>query len=257
MNGAFHIGAIGLRSQQRALDIVASNIANVNTPAFKRADVRFSDVLATQADPEVPRADLVDAAAASAGVMVDATPAVNAPGAIKKTGNAMDLAIDGQGFIEVMGPGGQTLLSRGGTLKVGDDGLLATAGGWSLKAAVTVPDDATAITIAPDGVVRAVTGASEVPIEIGQIALVKVGDAGALEVLDGGVYRVAEGARLVDAQPGEDGTGALVQGGLEQSNVEMTTEMVEMMLVQRAYAANAQVVQAADQLMAIANGLRR
>jgi flagellar basal-body rod protein FlgG len=256
MNGAFYIGAIGLDAQQRALDTIANNISNINTPAFKRSNVRFSEILANRADPNAVGAALGEGAITTAGVMSDPMFMVNEPGRLEATGQAYDLAIDGQGFIEVMGPGGQTLLWRGGTLKVAEDGMLATARGLSLKAAVTVPTDASAIEIGSDGIVRALIGGGEA-VEIGQIMLVKVDDPAALQRLDGGLYRVEDGVSLLDAQPGEDGTGLLVQGSVERSNVELTSEMVQLMLVQRAYAANAQIVQAADQLMAIANGLRR
>lgn len=255
MNGAFYVGAVGLQSQQRALDIIASNMANINTPAFKRSEIRFSEVLARRGDTDTP--NIVDTTFDGGGVMVDATAMVNETGPIQTTGHPMDIAIDGQGFIELMGPSGQTLLWRGGTLKVGEDGLLAAANGLALKAAITVPDDASTITIGSDGVVRAKTGDGATPVEIGQIGLVKIEDATTLTRLDGGLYRAGEGARLLDAQAGEEGAGLLVQGGIEGSNVEMTTEMVQLMLVQRAYGANAQILQAADQLMAIANGLRR
>lgn len=257
MNDAFFVAAVGMRAQQRALDVTAGNIANVNTPAYKRSSVRFSDVLALQADGEVPRADLDPAALTSASVSAMTAPTIDVSGEIKRTGNAMDVAIDGAGFIELMGPSGQTLLWRGGTMKVGEDGLLAAVNGLPLKAAITVPDDAGALTIGSDGIVRAMSGGNGEAIELGRIGLVKISDASVLEQLDGGLYRADDSARAIDAEAGEDGAGMLVQGGIEQSNVDMTVEMVDVMLVQRAYAANAQVVQAADQLMAIANGLRR
>jgi flagellar basal-body rod protein FlgG len=256
MNGAFHIAAIGLEAQQRALDTIANNISNVNTPAFKRSGVRFSEMLASRADPATARADLGADRVSSAGVMADTMFMLEQGGKLEATGRPYDLAIDGQGFVEVMGPGGETLLWRGGGLKVGEDGLLATAKGLPLKAGITVPDDASTIVIGADGVVKAKVGEAEA-VEIGQIMLVKAEDAAALQRLDGGFYRAADGARLLDAQPGEDGVGLLVQGSIEGSNVELTAEMVQLMLVQRAYAANAQIVQAADQLMGIANGLKR
>lgn len=257
MNGAFHVGAIGMEAQQRALDTIANNISNVNTPAFKRSDVRFSEILANQPDPRALAADLGRAAITTAGVTSEQVVMAGESGKIESTGRPMDLAVDGQGLIEVMGPGGQTLLWRGGTLKVGEDGLLATAKGLALKAGITVPGDATALELGSDGIVRAKVGDSAEPVEIGQIMLVKVDDPAVLQRLDGGLYRVEEGVTLLDAQPGEDGVGSLVQGGIERSNVELTSEMVQLMMVQRAYAANAQIVQAADQLMGIANGLRR
>jgi len=256
MNGAFHVAAVGLDAQQRALDTIANNISNINTATFKRSDVRFSEVMATRADPAVARADGGQGLVSAAGVRSDAVSMVNEAGRIETTGRPYDLAIDGAGMIEVMGPGGQTLLWRGGTLKVGEDGLLSTATGYALKAAINVPTDASGIEIGADGVVKAKVGDGQ-PVEIGQIMLVEVDDPAVLARLDGGLYAVPEGAQLSDAQPGEDGAGLLVQGGVERSNVELTTEMVQLMLVQRAYAANAQIVQAADQLMGIANGLRR
>jgi flagellar basal-body rod protein FlgG len=255
MSDAFHVGAVGLETQQRALDGIANNIANVNTPAFKRAQLRFADVVASRAELEAA-AD-PQRAASLAGVMLDARFMLNEAGEIERTGQPMDLAIEGAGFIELMGPGGQTLLWRGGALEVNQDGLLASARGLALRAGITVPADATKIEIGGDGMVRATVPDSADPVELGQIQLVRIEDSAAVERLDGGLYRALDGAALAEAQPGEDGAGLLVQGAIERSNVSLTEEMVRLMLVQRAYAANAQIVQAADQLMAIANGLRR
>ena len=256
MSDAFYVGAVGLQTQQRALDGIANNIANVNTPAFKRSQLRFSDVVATR-PVDVATPDLVRTPDETAGVVLDTLFMVNEQGELERTGQQLDLAIDGAGFIELMGPGGQTLLWRGGALKVNEDGLLATSHGMALRANITVPADATAITIGSDGLVRASVPDSAEPVELGQIQLVRIDDPAAVERLDGSLYRVADGGMTRDAAPGEDGTGLLVQGAIEQSNVALTDEMVRLMLVQRAYAANAQIVQAADQLMGIANGLRR
>jgi flagellar basal-body rod protein FlgG len=256
MNGAFYVGAVGLDAQQKALETIAGNISNVHTPGFKRSGVQFAEILAGRpAEGAVASGLATDPA--GAGVRAEILVMLDQQGQIESTGRPMDLAVDGRGFIELMGPGGETLLWRGGALKVGEDGLLGTVQGLALKAAVAVPADASEVRIGADGVVRAVTGEGGEAVEIGQIMLVKVDDPTALRRLDGGLYAVADEARLSDAQPGEDGSGRLVQGAIERSNVELTTEMVQLMLVQRAYAANAQIVQAADQLMGIANGLKR
>lgn len=257
MSGAFHIAAVGLEAQQRALDTIANNISNVNTPGFKRSSVRFSEILATSPDPAAVRADLGSSLVTAAGVRSDQLFMINEQGRLEATGRPLDLAVNGQGFIELMGPAGETLLWRGGALGVGEDGLLSSAAGLPLKAGISVPADATAIEIGTDGVVRARVGDGSQAVEIGQLMLVKVDDPGSVERLDGGLYRVEDPARLAEARPGEDGAGLLVQGSVERSAVELTSEMVQLMLVQRAYAANAQIVQAADQLMALANGLRR
>ncbi len=249
MNGAFYVGSVGLGSQQRALDLIANNVANMNTPAFKRSEVRFSEVMAS---------GLLGGAGRFVPGGVSATPsfAILEQGPIEATGNALDVAIEGRGFIELMGPDGQTLLWRGGRLKIGEDGLLSTQDGLALRAAITVPDDVTAVRIGRDGTVTGQVEGSEMPVELGEIEIVRIDDATALDRVEGGLYRAAEGVRTTAARPGEDGVGALLQGSIERSNVELTTEMVQMMLIQRAYSANAQVVQAADQLSGIANNLR-
>jgi flagellar basal-body rod protein FlgG len=257
MNGAFYIGATGLDAQQRALDVIASNIANINTPAFKRSQIRFSELVAPT-DPQL-EASLhpADPGLLLNGVMVDASPRVFAQGDLKQTGNPMDVAINGDGFIELLGPGGQTMLWRGGSLKVNGDGYLAAANGMPLKAMISAPADATALSIGADGKVQATTASDGKSVEIGQIDLMKVKDTSSLKVMGDGLYQVADDSELVSAAPGDDGAGLLVPGSVESSNVQMTDEMVMLLMLQRAYAANAQVVQAGDQLMAIANSLRR
>ena len=257
MSGAFYIGAVGLDAQQKALDTIANNISNINTSGFKRSEVRFTEMLASEPDAGVSRPDLGAEAVTSSGVKADVAELLNEQGAVQSTGNPLDLAIHGNGFIEVMGAAGQTLLWRGGALKVGNQGQLMTASGLELKANITVPTDATALQIGSDGVVRVTTPTDSAPVELGQIMLVKVDDPSVVQAADQGFYRVQDGVELNDAKPGEDGAGTLAQGSLEGSNVELNQEMVDLLMVQRAYAANAQVVQAADQFMGLANGLRR
>ena len=257
MNGAFYIGAVGLDAQQKALDTIANNISNINTSGFKRTEVRFTEMLASRPDDGVARADLGAERITSSGVRSDLMHLLNEQGSVESTGNPLDLAISGNGFIELMGAGGETMLWRGGPLKVGDEGRLMTASGQELKANIIVPADATGIEIGADGVVRATMGSGQTPVEVGQIMLVKLEDPTIVEPVDGGMYRVPDGVQLTDAKPGEDGAGTLVQGSLERSTVELNQEMVEMLMVQRAYAANAQVVQAADQFIALANNLRK
>jgi len=256
MNGAFEVGAAALRAQQRALEVHANNIANVNTPAFKRTEARFTEVLARSAEGVDADANTTAALSSSAGVRMVPQAMIFAQGTLKPSGNALDLAVDGRGFVELAGPGGETLLWRGGRLRVNEDGLLATAAGIPLQAGIIVPDDATELSIAQDGVVS-VRNADDEVTEIGQVSLVRPELESALERLDDGLYRAIDGARLIDARPGEDGAGRIVQGSVEQSTVELSAEMVEMLMVQRAFAADAQILQAADQLAAITNTLRR
>ncbi|WP_164119050.1 flagellar hook-basal body protein [Sphingorhabdus sp. Alg239-R122] len=255
MNGAFYVGAVGLESQQQALDTIANNIANLNTPTFKRSDVRFTEIMASRLEDAVT----VDVRqrAVPAGVIADSEFMLLEQGDLRRTGRALDIAVNGPGFIELLGPGGQTYLWRGGTLKVTEEGLLAASNNMPLRAMINIPENITDLNIDSSGLVRAITADDKREVELGQINLVKLTDSEGIERLDGSLYLASPDVRIRDAAPGEDGVGLIEQGAIEGSNVKLTEEMVQLTLVQRSFAANAQVVQAADQLMGIANGLRR
>lgn len=256
MSNAFYIAATGLDAGQNALDIVANNIANMNTVGFKRTQVRFSELVGrppaaadTTLDPKVTPEEL-------AGVEVSASNRVFTPGEIRTTGADNDLAISGAGFVELMGPGGQVYLWRGGHLEVNADGYLAADNGMALKAHISVPTGSKSVKIAADGSVTARVSETE-EVSIGQIDIALPKDTGLLTPVGDALFQAGLDARVISARPGEEGGGALVQGALEGSNVQLTEEMVAMLMIQRAYAANAQIIQASDQLMSIANDLRR
>lgn len=252
MNGAFYIGATGLRAQERALGVTANNIANLNTPGFKRSQVRFGELMAIRTDPAAPGStDL-----GIAGVAAARTAQVFDQGDLRATGEALDIAIDGDGFIEVLGADGQSLLWRGGSLSIQPDGLLSTADGLALRALITVPEGSSDLRISQAGVVTARMPGEDAPTELGQIDLMTVRDPAALDAMSGGLYRTTDRDAAVQV-PGDDGAGAIIQGSIEGSNVALSNEMVGLLLMQRAYAASAQALQAGDQLMGIANGLRR
>ncbi|HEV7690384.1 MAG TPA: flagellar hook-basal body protein [Hyphomonadaceae bacterium] len=254
MNQAFEIAAVGLASQQKALDTIANNIANLSTPGFKRGVLKFSEVLSAPADSAHPGASL-EQLSSVAGVRLETFSDIEAQGEIAHTGSPLDLAIDGKGFIELMAPGGQSLLWRGGQLTV-RDGVLSTSDGLPLRSMLSVPEDASNLRINSDGSVTALLAGSGEIAELGSITLVSVDDPSRLERLDGGFYRLPDDVQVRDSVPGENGAGLLVQGGLEQSNVRLNDEMIQLMMVQRVYAANSQVVQAADQIAAMANNLK-
>jgi flagellar basal-body rod protein FlgG len=254
MNGVFHIGATGLHAQERALHVIANNVTNMNTPGFKRAGVRFSEMMGAAPSLVNPQTTLTPPGLF--GVSADTETRVFLPGELRATGNPLDLAVQGEGFIELTGPDGQTMLWRGGTLRINEDGFLAAANGMALKAMISVPEGATGLTIDATGEVRAVSPGETAPASIGRIDLVLVRNMAGLAAQEGGLYRAAAESDVVSTEAGERG-GSFVQGSVELSNVELSDEMVAMMMMQRAYAASAQVVQAGDQLMQIANGLKR
>jgi flagellar basal-body rod protein FlgG len=246
MNGSFYIGAVGLESQQRALDVVANNIANLNTPAFKRGEASFAELMGAGAGGE----------ATMNGVTFDPSQRIYDQGQLKSTGRPMDLAIDGEGFIELIGADGASRLWRGGSLTISAERVLTGAGGLPLKGMITVPDDAGPISIDRTGVVAATAADGSVQ-ELGRIDLVRPRDLSALTGAGDGLYRVESDADLTVEDPAESSSASLVQGSVEGSNVQLADQMVSLMMMQRAFAANAQVLQAGDQLMQIANNLRR
>lgn len=256
MNGAFYVGATGLQAQQRALDVIANNIANVNTQGFKRSEIRFAELVSVPVQPDAQELSIGTAPEALSGVQAKAAVRVFEQGDLRETGKPLDLAISGDGFIEVLGPAGETWLWRGGSVRPNADGLLETQDGFLLKALIEIPQDSVALTIDREGVVRSTSVGSATADEIGTIVLAMPRDPQRIEAVGDGYYRVADDNELETLIAGDDG-GVFVQGSVETSNVELTTEMVTLLLLQRAYAANAQVVQAGDQLMSIANNLRR
>jgi flagellar basal-body rod protein FlgG len=258
MNGAFYIGATGLDAQQRALDVVSNNISNINTTAYKRSSARFSELLVgahSLADGETVirsfRGDGMN------GVEVASAPRVWTQGDLRQTASELDLAIDGAGFIPVMAAEGRSLLWRGGALKLSGDGYLATADGLPLQAMIAVPQDAKAVVIARDGTVSATIDGQAEPRELGKIDLAYMADPSLLTEAGAGYFESDDPSAVSVVAAGEEGAGFLVQGSLEGANVELSAEMIQLLVLQRAYAASAQVVQAGDTLMAISNSLRR
>ncbi|MDF3836836.1 flagellar hook-basal body complex protein [Cupriavidus basilensis] len=259
MNNVFYIGATGLQAQQGAVSVVSNNITNMNTAGYKRALVSFAEMVAPATLPGYRSGALpVRGQDILQGVAFDGTTRVFTPGDLRQTGNPFDIAIKGEGFLEIMAPGGQTLLTRGGTLRINEDGYLSVANGMPLKPAISVPVDATSLSIATTGKVYVVTSGQPTPTEIGQLELVSVADTRRLLTGGNGLYRLDENARDVTrGLAGEDGLGSFSQASLETSNVQLTEELVSLLLLQRAYGASAKVVQAGDELMGIVNGLKR
>jgi flagellar basal-body rod protein FlgG len=257
MFDALYVGAAGMKGQQLQIDTIAHNLANLNTIGFRRGITTFSEVsaaLATTAVNGVPgdNPEAFRGAGISAGMSLSSR-----PGELRQTGETLDLAIDGLGFIEVIRSDGTPAYARAGRLRVNDNGELATLDGSPLAAGIQIPADARQIVIREDGRVLASSENGE-PVELGQIELVTFPNATALRPAGANLYVAEAGAGEPQvATPGQAGTGVLRQGYVETSNVQMADELVTMMLAQRAFELNSRVVQAADQMMSITNSLYR
>ncbi|HSW06353.1 flagellar basal-body rod protein FlgG [Aquabacterium sp.] len=260
MNDALYIAATGMQAHQAQIDAVANNVANVNTPGFKRVKVSFHDVVNRAGGTETATA----ATSARANGVLDGTGVSSAtlsrqfdPGEIKRTDNPMDIAVHGAGFIELTAVDGSLAYTRGGALQVNADGYLATSEGLVLKQRIHVPAEVRTLTISQDGEVLGSDGKSK-ERALGRIDLVTFANPQALQSLGGNVYRATpEAGDPLSAIAGEGGAGRLMQGQLEQSNVKLIDEMVQMMVAQRAYEMNVKVIQAADEIAGLTNNMRK
>lgn len=259
MIDSLYIGATGLRAQQLNVDTISNNLANINTPGFKRSRVNFDDVVQREVlRAQGPAGEPGGMARMGSGVDVTGVRQVFTMGELKKTDDPFNVAVKGAGFMEVLRADGAMAYSRIGRLKVDQDGMLATVDGHPLSALIRVPTDAKGLEIAGDGTVKATYGADREPEEIGSIDLVQFANPGGLEPLGEGLYRATDAAGAsTRSRPGEDQAGELAQGYMESSNVALVDEMIGLMVAQRAYEVSAKVIQASDEMLGISNNLRR
>jgi flagellar basal-body rod protein FlgG len=266
MFDALYIGATGMRGQQMQIDAIAQNVANLNTVGYRRRTVSFAEIAAAIAQGSevavgssspVSMSSISTMRSAGAGAMPSLFLS-NAPGELKPTNDALALAIEGVGFLEVTRVDGSPAYTRAGQLRINEDGMLAISDGSPLAARIQIPSDAHDLRIGTDGTVSALVGDRTDPIELGVIELSSFANPSGLKPLGDNLYAATEQSGEAHAAPaGEAGTGTFKQGFVESSNVQMTDELVNLMLAQRAFELNSKIIQAADQMLGIANGLYR
>jgi flagellar basal-body rod protein FlgG len=260
MNDALYIAATGMHMQQKSVDTISNNIANINTAAFKKGRVSFEDLVyrdlagASQAIGGANPTRLFQ----GSGVAMTSILKSFTAGELRKTDNPSDLAVQGDGFFEVRGDDGVSAYVRGGVLSVDKDGFLTTTSGYTLRPEIQVGTDAREIKVQADGRVMARQGADGRMVEVGQMELVRFADTSGLQALGGNLYRPSErSGEPLRGRPGEDGLGTLSQGYVEASNVNLVEEMVDLMVAQRAYESSVKLIQAADEMLAMSNNLRK
>jgi flagellar basal-body rod protein FlgG len=256
MIDALHIAASGLSSQQQQIDVISNNLANMQTPGYKRSRVAFTDVSALT--PAQAQQGLA-VNQVGAGTQILETAPVMVDGALQQTGNTWDLAIQGAGFFEIEnGEGGERLYTRAGQLKVDSDGYLATSAGHRLAQAIQIPADAKHLSVSGSGEIHAQLGSDSKDSVVGTLQLATFTAPEALRSVGGNNFAVtpASGDPVV-GKPGEAGFGTITQGYVEGSNVDLVGEMSALVLAQRAYQLNARVLQATDQVLDTINNLNR
>ena len=255
MNPAMWISKTGVQAQDAKLQAIANNLANVNTVGFKRDRVIYEDLF-YQID-EQPGAQRADNTLSPSGVQMGngtrmvGTQKVFTTGSLQTTSQPLDLAITGNGFLQVRRPNGEAAYTRAGQLQLnGATGRLENAQGLAIVPEITIPNNATSITIGENGVVSVTLGTSTASTEVGQLTLTSfVNPTGLLALGENLFQETAASGTPVDGKPGEGALGKIKQGALEGSNVQVVEEMVDMIAAQRAYEMNTKVLSAADNML--------
>ena len=257
-NQALHVARTGLDAQNRRMQVIANNLANVNTTGFKRDRANF-ETLAYQKVIAAGTASSAENKYATglnlgSGVQMNGTERIDTDGPITTTGNALDLAIQGAGFFQVQTPDGQTAYTRAGNFTLSPEGTIVTGDGKPLQPQIQVPEGATSVSIGSDGTVTAIVAGQTAPTELGKIETARfVNPAGLQPIGDNLLLETAASGAAQAGAPGQDGRGSIRSGALESSNVNVVEELVDMIETQRAFEVNSKMIQAADEMMKNAN----
>ncbi len=258
---SLNTAATGMKAQQTNMDVTANNIANVSTNGFKKARAEFEDLMyQTQIEPGAatglnsinPTGVQVGLGAKTAAVSKDFL-----QGSTKVTNGAFDIEIQGAGFFPVQTPNGQIAYTRDGAFKKGPDGRLQDRNGNVLQPEITIPPNTSGVEIGANGQVQVIVDNNLQPQSVGQIQIVGFVNPAGLKALGGNLFVPTNASGIPQqAIPGQAGLGALAQGQLETSNVNIVDEMVGMITTQRAYETNSKVIQASDAMLQAINNLR-
>ncbi len=252
----------GMEAQQMRIDMIAHNLANINTVGFKKARLNYQDLiyqeLKSSGVSTSPSTILPSGLEIGHGVKPASTHKIFSQGNLQQTQNPLDLAIDGEGFFQVTKPDGEIAYTRNGEFKVDNEGRLVTAEGYVLEPQITIPQDVLTTTISVDGIVSVTQPGVSTPTEVGNIELVRFVNPSGLKSTGGNLYlpTQASGDPLI-VTPGTEGAGTIVQGFLEMSNVNVVEEMVNMIVAQRAYELNSKAIQTTDDMLRTINNIKR
>lgn len=254
--------ASGMQAQTSNIDVISNNLANVNTAGFKRSRADFQDLLYETMRP--PGTSTPGGSQVPTGIQIGhgtrtvSTQKIFIQGNFQHTQNELDMAIEGNGFFQIIQANGDIAYTRSGNFKIDSEGRIVSPDGFLLEPELTIPSDAMAISIGTDGIVSVLQPGQTAPTEVGTLELARFINPAGLQSMGRNLYtQTAASGDPITGVPGEDGYGTIAQGYLEMSNVSVVDEMVNMITAQRAYEINSKAIQAADDMLQAANNLKR
>ena len=258
MNQALWVAKTGLDAQQTRMAVVSNNLANVNTTGFKQGRAVFEDLLyqnVRQSGGQSSQDTILPSGMnLGTGVRIVATEKLFTQGSVLQTGNALDVAINGRGFFQVLKPDGDLAYTRDGTFQLNDQGELVTSSGYTIQPGITIPDSAQSITVGADGTVSVKLPGQTVPAQVGTLETVDfINPVGLQPVGENLFVETAASGTAQGGTPGLNGLGSLIQGALEGSNVNVVHELVDMIETQRAYEMNSKAISTSDQMLQYLN----
>ena len=254
MMRSLYVAATGLEGEQTKMDVIANNLANVNTTGFKQSRAVFQDLLYQNLrQPGAQSSQTTQYPSGlqlGTGVRVVSTERLMTQGNLTQTGNALDVGINGQGFFQIMQPNGTIAYSRDGTFQMNNQGQLVTSNGYLVQPPVTIPPSAQSITIGSDGTVSVVLPGQAQPQQVGTIQLANfINPTGLQSIRDNLYLQTGSSGAPQTGQPTLNGLGSVQQGYLESSNVNVVSELVNMISTQRAYEINSKAVSTSDSML--------
>lgn len=258
MNQALWIAKTGLDAQQTRMSVISNNLANVNTTGFKQDRAVFEDLLyqtvrqpgaQSSTNTQLPSGLMI-----GTGVRTVATEKLHTQGNIQQTGNALDMAINGRGFFQILMPDGSLSYTRDGTFQIDSTGQIVMSNGYPLEPSVTIPQDALSVTIGSDGAISVLQPTQSAPTVVGNIELADFVNPTGLQAMGENLFKESGASgTAVTGTPGLTGLGSVIGGSLETSNVNVVTELINMIETQRAYEMNSKAISTADQMLQYAS----
>jgi flagellar basal-body rod protein FlgG len=259
---ALYIASTGMAAQERNVEVISNNIANMRTTGYKKQRVDFQDLLYQQYLRAGSQTSDTGSVApigieVGSGVRAAATPRIMSQGTVTQTEKDLDVAVNGEGLFGIQLPDGRTAYTRDGSFERNGDGLLVNASGYQVQPGITIPENASNVSISSDGVVQAYIGTSSTATQLGQLQVYRfVNKEGLQSIGDNNFVESAASGAAQAGVPNTDGAGSVMQGYLEEANVNPVTEIADLIAAQRAYEMNSRVIQGADEMLASVSQMR-